>query len=508
VRLHATVKEFFAERASDAGAVHRALASWYAGQQPAGEPTSLAEVRPRVLAVDHALAGGDAEHAAALLFSPYTPSYTFTEWLSAWGHHAEGIRLMGRVGEAVAGSTKALCLLGRASLHLETRRATAALTDLTESISILEGSLEAGRAADRRNLARALIARGSALREIAETSKGLADLDWAVTILEEGFAAQQDLRLDLARALVQRAHAAWELGRWSAALRDHNRAEQVATQSPSLAPAVLSLFLAELRANRGVVHADLGERSAAILDFEGAISCYAPLVDAGRRDLGPRLGHAQVMLATEWTSAGRADAAIPLLERTLGELTLQVHAGRIDAEALQVLARMALAAAWLAAGRSAESLPQAEEAVAGYRRIVDAGAPQYAGLLANSLFTCAAARHAAGDRGGSRTARDEAFAVVRRLGEEWRDESDARLVLLRKQVEALRYLLPAQAEDTERLLAETLAGVEHALRNADVSEGLRIEARRTLAALLDLRPGFSAAGIASDGLTALQTSLQ
>src|SRR5262249_28058022 len=138
---------------------------------------TLEQVKPRELAVEHALRAGDAGRCQELFFGGLTPLYSFAEWLAAFGHLARGVGMLGAAAEPAPGPPRAHFLLARAPMHRRLGALDRALTDLDEAITLLEGAGAGLALDDRVALAGALSNRAIVRRQLAVYDRALGDLN-------------------------------------------------------------------------------------------------------------------------------------------------------------------------------------------------------------------------------------------------------------------------------------------------------------------------------------------
>jgi hypothetical protein len=105
--LHLVSRYFRARAAEELSAqIHARFSGWYARQPIDESAVALQEVRSRVLAIRHSLLANDLYRATQLMFGPFTAAYTFSDWLTAWGHHTFAIELLTQLLAPAVGATR------------------------------------------------------------------------------------------------------------------------------------------------------------------------------------------------------------------------------------------------------------------------------------------------------------------------------------------------------------------------------------------------------------------
>jgi tetratricopeptide (TPR) repeat protein len=514
VQLHPVVRTFFAERNRRRVPMHRVLSTWYSRQPIIARPRTLEDVRPRVLALEHALRAGDEQTGATLLFGSLTEHTTLAEWLSAWGHQTETLRLLQPLNASTNANIAALARLSSGTMSLEVRRPHDALAHLNAAVITLE-RLAAGRHAMwQQNLARALATRGAVYRDLGYGDRALDDLTGALAHMEASLADHAQLR-DLVRTRVSRASVNWETGRWTEAHSDLDRAVQLLADHGEARDGEL---LGSIHLARGNVFADQRNLTAAMSEMEMAASCYRAALTEGHEYL--TLAAARAETVRELTRAQLGDATVGVEGITVVLQTLEalVRDGRQDAEWALAVAYLDLAVAQLLAGSAADAVGSASVAVDRYRRFYSEGGVQFAGLLAHALMTRAEALYIAGDPASSERDLAEGLQLFERLVVDHRHQSDYVVYQLRTLARAVAYLASDATERAQALsecLLRALRGVRddarstegphevatHVLRDLLTTAaacGLRIDAEE-VARLKDPRHHASAHGGPSAG---------
>jgi tetratricopeptide (TPR) repeat protein len=479
VSLHPLLKQYFAGRAApdQAAEIHRRMSDWYGGQPIAASAATLEGVKPRVLAVEHALRAGDAARCQELFFAPLTPLYSFVDWLRAFGHLATAAALLGAAAGASTGRRRAQFLIARSAMSRNLGSFEPALKDLDEAVALLEAPGTERSAEERASLAGALSNRGNVCRQLARYDQARADLDRAVAELEALAAADDGRRLQLAKMLLNRSILWRETGRLRRAVEDCTAA--IRLHQAHLPPLLQSIDpdLASAFLNRGNIHADLYESEPALHDHEEAMAIYSRLLRIGQGEFGWGLANARQARATVLISIGRHAEALAELDEAVTVLDELAQAGRQDLEASLGLGLMNRATALAGLGRFPEALKENEAAVSLFRRLTRADWDTE-GLLAHALLSGAVLRYRAGDLSGAEHCRQEGMEFSKRLM--LQGEREILTVFVRHSVEAGLTLLAGDSAAGAALMSGALAVAEQALAAPDPSEALAAAVRHLL----------------------------
>lgn len=507
VRIHPIIKEYFASRARDSAAIHRSLAQHYASTRLENDAMANEHMGSRLLAVEHSLRAGDFSRCVELMFQPLTPTYSYSEWLAAWGHLGTGIALLERLSKASKGDARAQFLIARSAMLHQLGKSPQAMEELNEAIRIL-GRRGAGSEQQRTNLARALANRGNVLRETGRSPDAIPDFDRAINIFRELGSQRASAQLDLAQSLVNRANALCDAGHWSRALADYDSAEALYQSMTDMGEQIVAPRMALVLANRGIVLGDLRRDELAIRDFLKAIALFAELESAGRKELAPRLAHARIMLGSRLDESERSAEALPHLDAARDELQQLLELGRGDAEPILALALMDRGRAHIRLKNWPMALSDCNAAASAYERLMEDGRPQLAGSLAHALLNLAEARYASGDRQGSLDDRSRGFAMLRKLMREWSGEADIRVVYMKRAAATVKYLLPSEAPEALEILTQFLTEVEGFVAPSDAAEALCYTAARELASLEQTGQSREASGFDVEEIRRLQRMAQ
>ena len=495
VRLHPLIKDFFAGRTRDSLVIHRCLSEWYLRQPIDSNPVTLVQARPRLLAIEHALNAGDLHRCMHLMFSRFTPQYSFSEWLAVWGHLSVGIELLDRLANNSTHQSRGAFLLGRSAMLHQLDRPQQATEDLDEAITIFADTRDQPVQDGRLNLARALSNRGNIHRETSRSSDAVKDYDRAIGIFEGMSGVQSGAQFDLAKALMNRGNALWDLGHWSRAVADYDRTVAICQKLERSEPLLVEPMLAFALANRGITLADMGHNDRALSDFEEALARHFRLQNSGHVELIPRLAYVRILFGTKLSDLGRLAEAVAQFDQSILSLQGLVDAGRQDVERLLALAWMDRAQTFICSGRLADAVTDCDRSISLYERLMADRRPQLDGSLAHALLIRAEARYMSADRLVSAADRAKGFAIMRHLMTEWSDESDICIVFLQKALRAIKYLLPVDTGESASILNEVLDEVDRCRSSLNSSEGLQCVARRVLASLDELAPALQGAGI-------------
>ncbi len=478
VAMHALVqKHFGASLAQDeVRAINRRLMAWYDGLALPSAPTSLPQIAPRLLAIEHALRADEPQSCVTLVFRPLRGTHGLPGWASLWGHHTVAIELLGRVARAMEGAECAAILVPRAALRRQLGQLEPALEDLDRAIELLDPGSRLALTHELVNLAGALNNRGNVLRQLSRPAEALRDLDRALEALELLPSADPERLLHTPGTRMNRGIALREMGRLGDAEIDCRRAvveyreRTLAIQSP------VPRELARACLNHGIVLADLELHPAALDAFAEAIAVLERLISAGRREFVPDLARARVARAGSLTESGDGCAALVELESALESLHPFIQSGRADLEASMAHAYLARSQAHLLLCDWPAARQAADKAVSGFESIIEAGRVDLDTWLAQALANRAEATHALGHRAKAKVHLARSLGLFKKriaLG-----EPETRVMYLRKSCAAAVYLAAHEPQHARSTLEGAVVQVEQGLANGETVEALRLEARR------------------------------
>ena len=223
VAIHPLIREYFGALLSpdERQALHAAFAEFYAHEDLKSAPSSLSDVRTRILAIIHHCHAGNALAAEALLFDEFNQGISFLDWLAGSGHHVTGIDLLSRLIDLLEPKARARLLSIRGGLRTELRDFARALADLDEAVRLLGERATSGDKEAIGDLVGALINRGNAKREQFDASS-LEDFDQALCALSglSGLRWAGTHNWLLAQVRVNRSNVLSDRGRLGEAVSD------------------------------------------------------------------------------------------------------------------------------------------------------------------------------------------------------------------------------------------------------------------------------------------------
>jgi tetratricopeptide (TPR) repeat protein len=282
------------------------IARWWKERDVPPNPQTLEQIRPLLIATEHALEAKDTDFAGDIFYTkPSLESlYTLGEWLRIFGYLEENIRLNGKFidfmereiskGRRELRNDLAMSYNNRGLSLRATGDLSGALQDYNRAIEIRETLVEKeGRRELRNDLAMSYLNRGSCHYTKGDLSGALQDYNRAIEIIEtlvekEG---RRELRNDLASSYNNRGLSLSDTGDLSGALQDYNRAiEIIETLVEKEERRELRNDLARSYLNRGSCHYTKGDLSGALQDYNRAIEIRETLVEKeGRREISPDL---------------------------------------------------------------------------------------------------------------------------------------------------------------------------------------------------------------------------
>jgi tetratricopeptide (TPR) repeat protein len=480
LRLHPLIKEFFAGCAEDARELHGALAEYYNRQSALENAHTLADMKPRILAIEHALRAGRGAMCQALLFGPVQDQVGFGEWLAIHGHLACGIDLLQRAAEAETGAARAELLSVRGAMLRELGRADLALNDLDEAVQLVTAG---GSRADGLLVAGILLNRANARRDRKLHPQALADYDLAVSRFE---LAGDDAGLRLVNALANRGNVQRDLGNLRRAIADYDRALDLLGKRAAPSSVVGTAQQARLLINRGISRGELWELHDAEQDLRRALAALS-LGCPGGDEAATHLEWeslatiARVTLASLLGDAGRWGDGLAELKPALATLERLVNEGRGDLELRMGQAEMDQAELLVASGQCAPSVAAANGAVATFRRLTPTHGPEAEGFLAHALMIRSEAQQRLANSAAAEQDRGEALPILRAAVA--RGQMDIRPIYIRRLITGANAALDSGAPAVvESMLREAVDFVQADVHGNGHSESVRAQLRQRLRA--------------------------
>ncbi len=449
IRMHSLVREFFAARCSKSQVVHEALSEWYGRQPIADDISTLQQVQPRIIALEHALRGGDRKRAEELFFGPLTRRHNLAEWLLQFGHLAREIP--SRIASLLIGQARAECLIVRAAMSRQLGALGDALADLHSAIQILRSISRA-----RHTLANAFMNRGNVNRQLCRYNDALSDYSSSLDLLRT---AKDPFREAIALLLLNRAALLHDMGYCSRGLSDADAAVKLlegGQNSISLKDLPSALLI------RGSIQADMELASEGILDYDRAASLWVARISAGEAECEARLASLRIVRSLSLSDMSQTDAALLDLEGALRFLEGRVQENHTEFEPDLAVATINLAAVQRRGGQLENALVSARRSVDLYKMLFDSGRLELEGYLAHALLQTARVAGEVGDWVLCRSQLEEGLAVSR--GVLRKGQTDLLIPFL-NQVGAVVWLLfPVDSNRAAALANEVLEQAADGLR--------------------------------------------
>ncbi len=475
--IHPLVREYFGSLFSpgERKALHSAFAEFYAREDPGVAPSSLADVRTRILAIIHHSHAGNGLAAESLLFNEFNQGISFLDWLAGSGHHVTGIDLLSRLIDLSVNSEKARLLSLRGGLRTELRDFARALADLDEAVRMLGEMSVPSKPELVLDLVGALINRGNAKREQSDISS-LADLDLALTTLAGVSGLRWIVTVDWLSAQIRlnRSNVLSDRGQLSEAVSDItlsiDKLRILARQNPDGVDPLLATAIS----NRGLLHMDLGRYQEAINDIQEACHLHASLAQHGRADLRAKYADLRTTHGVILDVAGRGGEALSYFNESITELQQLAEAGRHDAELSLAQALMNRGFTLLSQGDIDLAIRDEERALAIFRRRVhdDRGVK---GLTAHALLNLAEARFREGRRAESLELQHQGQTLFQELVAVG---VPCQAILLRKAARAAMFWAQADLEVACSFLTCAIDVLTDTIAKSNKCEGLALEATR------------------------------
>jgi tetratricopeptide (TPR) repeat protein len=493
ISLHPLLREFFAQDVPKPQSIHKRLMEWYESQPAPDNPKTLEQARARSLAVEHGIRAGDLGRCAVLLFGPFDSSYSYSEWLAAWGHLTHGISLLTQLTEISDSESRAEFLLTRATMLHKLEDLSSAQRDAESAINILR-SLGSGSTRNCQNLARALGTRGNLIHDMGRPADALRDFTEAAEILrnvaDSESAILTNVKMDLARTMVNHGNARSDMGRWSEAITDYQDAiallQGLSLVSPMSMP-ILQL-LAQSIVNEGVILSQRAEYQQAQLKISKAGKIYHHLVQHGYDVLLPDLAHARALHAEQLGHLGQTEEALELADIAAADLKQLCDSGRGDLE--RWLAQVLIKRAYLriAAASTEDAAADADRAVVIYRRCVLHGRGLNMQPLACALLARAYAFHRFGQPDAAAKDRRDGFEILHELMTRNHQDAEIKIVYLIEVHRAIEYLKVDAKLESEALALKLISVIPQMLAESAQCEALGHVAGRVLEALRSTAP--------------------
>ncbi|MCA8989603.1 MAG: DUF4062 domain-containing protein, partial [Planctomycetaceae bacterium] len=138
--VHPLIKKYFHDSltSADKAEIHLRYSLHYESTELIEAPLTLNDMRPKRLALEHAILSRDPEICYRILFSQVMHSTPLVEWFSLHGHHSEGISLLTRIAEIESVNLKYRFQIPVSVYCLQLGRTKEAVAVLDQAIHYLE----------------------------------------------------------------------------------------------------------------------------------------------------------------------------------------------------------------------------------------------------------------------------------------------------------------------------------------------------------------------------------
>ena len=398
--VHPLVKQHFASAVEheDRRSIHQRFLRHYASLPIAQDPTTLEDVRPRRLAIEHAILAESARECAQLLLTSISDGSTFALWFGEHGHFTEGAEVLRRAAQLDSNSQRYRFLIPRSVLCLPIGRLKDAIGDLDEAIASLD-SEDGGKTIERTTeLAGALMNRADGLRQLFQYGAANQDLDRSIMMFKELAESEERFCFLVSAAQMNRGLVLRETGSVRLALQDFNAA--IETYHSRLSPDLnrINPELAAALANRGNALADLRQLDAAIEDYGNARDIFQSLLDLGHREyLGPR-ARMMIFLAAARQKRQLHMQALADVEEAITTFQALVDAEKRHFETMLAFGWMTRALSCIAIGQNDFALRDSDQAQKLYSQLVADGRTDLCGQLVHARLVAAYCRYASGQK--------------------------------------------------------------------------------------------------------------
>jgi tetratricopeptide (TPR) repeat protein len=241
------------------------------------------------------------------------------------------LRLLVASGRADLANDLAKALVNRGIALRELGRLPQAVTAYDEAIEIRRPLVDGGQTDLANALARTLMNQGVALRQIGELERAVAAYDEAIGIrrsLVQG--GQADLANELAAALMNQGIALRGLGQSGEAVAAYDESIEIRRSLVESGQADVSRALAKTQMNRGIALRGFGQLAEAVTAYDEAIDRYRQLVEGGRTDLANSLARTLMNRGVALRDLGELERAVTAYDEAIGIRRPLVEAGRTE----------------------------------------------------------------------------------------------------------------------------------------------------------------------------------
>ena len=490
VEVHPLVQTHFAAGVSESDSleIHRRYSQWFAEQSVSDRCATLEDVKPRLLAVEHALLARDAARCRDLLVAQVSSLQNLAEWFAAFGHFTFGKHLISRVLDLAEGPLRLQLSIMRSELCIPVGEIDQAIRDLDVVVDSFppETSMTLG---EKVTLASALSNRGNAHLQMAQSGGYRAarkDFDRAVELFRELRTRDSACEFGLASALVNRGNLRREVGQLSVAIDDFTEAMCIHTTRLEPVLQKIDPELAAAALNRGNALSDLRRLEEAIEDYQAAGRIFATLVRIGRAEYRAPAAHARILVATVLQKQRRHGDALAVFDESLSLFEQFVDTGKSHLEPTFAFGLLSRALSFTATGKHDEALRDSDRARNVLSRLVSEHREDIVGSFVNALFISAVVNYNAGRHETAGAYREAAVSAATRLI--LRGENDLRLIMLRYTIACAQSIIQRRPEEGRRLMEEAAELAEATDREwSHGREGFIAEIRAWLREQADLQ---------------------
>jgi tetratricopeptide (TPR) repeat protein len=485
VKLHPLIKEFFAGGVERSRVIDTRISELYSNQQIPDFPSSLVEVRSRILAIEHALRAGDSDRCVTLLFEAITQDYIFVEWLSVWGHQTTGIDLLKRVADHCSSIQKPQLLNSCGAMCWELGRIENAMHLLNEAAQLSRRFRTKRNETSCAILASILHNRANVLCNRKEFSAAKSNLTEAIEILKDLKEVRSHHRIAFVRALTNRGNVSRDMGSLSNAIADYKDALLEFGKDDGQFIENNEVTLTQIQLNLAIAFSDRRDYKNANLQFEQCLKLFETQIESGHIEYKPVAAYAKVMFGTMLNDRGHHMQAITIIERGLSELRSFIDDGRHDLEEKYALAYLNKAQALVDAKQWQEADSNSLVAVDLFERIYRDGRDDIKGHLGHVLMIRSEALLGSRLKSEANIYRQKGLELLRGLAK--LDAADAGAVYMRK-LSSSAILLEKYGGDIKSVLNyldEFLSFSEEQLSRKPPLETILLEMRRSLERIQD-----------------------
>lgn len=390
ITAHPLVKQYFSASvdAEQTRRIHELYYEYYRNQPVPEHAASLDDVRPWLLALEHALLARSSELCSELFTSRFMQRYPFVEWFGAHGHFTEGAETLRRAAELDSSTCRYRFLIPRSALCLPMGRIDEAIKDLDAAIDLL-ASVESQPLAQPEQageLAAALSNRGNAHLKVLRYDAAALDFERAVQLFEE-LAAKEDRHwFHVAAVRSNRGILFRELGGISRAIEEFSCAIDIYRTRIAAHLNLKNDALAAALYNRANAYSDIKRFTEALDDYVSARAIYESLLQSDRNEFVPARSQVVVLQATLLQRQSRHKEALPMLDQSVATLQGLVDGGKLHLEPTLAFARFCRARTLASLGATADALKESAWSRDTYHRLIGMGRTDLEGQAIHAML--------------------------------------------------------------------------------------------------------------------------